>query len=71
MATENTSSTRRPASSSTAGDQGVNFFTCDGRTQCKQLTSCEEARYFIKNCPGFNAGALGEDAPCEQQWCRK
>jgi predicted negative regulator of RcsB-dependent stress response len=53
------------------GDQGVSFFRCDNRTQCKQLTSCEEAKYFIKNCPGFSVEVLGEDVPCEQQWCRK
>lgn len=49
----------------------VSFFTCDGRTACKQMTSCEEARYFIKTCPGFNAGVFGEEASCENQWCRK
>lgn len=61
----------RPAPAGKSGDQGVSFFSCDGRTQCKQLTSCEEARYFVKNCPRFSAGILGEDVPCEQQWCRK
>lgn len=53
------------------GDQGVSFFTCDGRTTCKQMTSCEEARYFIKTCPGFNAGVFGEESACEKQWCKK
>ncbi|MBC7468327.1 MAG: DNA-binding protein [Ramlibacter sp.] len=53
------------------GDAGVSFFTCDGRSQCKQMTSCEEASYFVKNCPGFEAGISGEDASCVQQWCRK
>ena len=24
---------------------------CDGRTRCAQMTSCEEATYFIRNCP--------------------
>ena len=60
-----------PPAAAQDGGQDVTFFTCDGRTQCKQLTSCEEARYFVKNCPGFNAGVMGEDAPCEQQWCKK
>ncbi len=59
------------AAAAKGGEQGVSFFTCDSRTQCKQLTSCEEARYFVKNCPGFSVGILGEDVPCEQQWCRK
>ena len=54
-----------------AADPAVLFFTCDGRSTCKQMTSCEEARYFIKTCPGFNAGVFGEEASCEKQWCRK
>ena len=59
-----------PASSSGAGDQGVNFFTCDGRNTCIQMTSCEEAKYFIKNCPGMSQEASGESSSCEQQWCK-
>ena len=27
-------------------------FKCDGRTYCSQMTSCAEATYFLKNCPG-------------------
>ena len=54
-----------------AADPAVLFFTCDGRSTCKQMTSCEEARYFIKTCPGFNAGVFGEEASCEKQWCHK
>ena len=49
---------------------GASFFTCDGRSTCKQMTSCEEARYFVKTCPGFNSGVFGEEASCEKQWCR-
>jgi hypothetical protein len=26
-------------------------FRCDGRTYCSQITSCEEATFFLKNCP--------------------
>jgi hypothetical protein len=48
----------------------VTFFTCDGRTQCRQMTSCEEAKYFVKNC-GMNSVVSGEGTPsCEKQWCR-
>lgn len=54
-----------------ASEPGVSFFTCDGRSSCKQMTSCEEARYFIKTCPGFNSGVFGEEASCEKQWCGK
>lgn len=27
-------------------------FRCDGRTLCSQMSSCQEATYFLKNCPG-------------------
>jgi hypothetical protein len=27
-------------------------YSCDGRTYCSQMTSCEEATWFLKNCPG-------------------
>ncbi|MFC5499997.1 hypothetical protein ACFPOE_20815 [Caenimonas terrae] len=60
-----------PLPAARPGDPAVSFFTCDGRTSCKQMTSCEEARYFIKTCPGFNSGVSGEEASCENQWCRK
>lgn len=52
-------------------DSGVSFFTCDGRSTCSQMTSCEEAKYFIKTCPGFTSGVFGEEASCEKQWCKK
>lgn len=52
-------------------DPGVSFFTCDGRNSCTQMRSCEEARYFVRNC-GINNGASGEGAAsCESQWCKK
>ena len=61
-----------PAKARKAAEPAVSFFTCDGRNSCVQMTSCEEARYFVKNCPGMNSGASGEGVPsCEKQWCKK
>lgn len=45
-------------------------FRCDGRTHCSQMTSCAEATYFLKNCPGVKMDGNGDGVPCEQQWCR-
>ena len=45
-------------------------FTCDGRTMCSQMTSCEEATYFLKNCPGTKMDGDGNGVPCERQFCR-
>jgi predicted negative regulator of RcsB-dependent stress response len=45
-------------------------FACDGRTHCSQMTSCAEATYFLKNCPGVKMDGDNDGVPCEQQWCR-
>jgi hypothetical protein len=44
-------------------------FRCDGRTQCSQMTSCQEAKYFIQNCPGTTMDGDNDGVPCERQWC--
>jgi len=45
-------------------------FACDGRTHCSQMTSCEEATYFINHCPGTKMDGNNDGVPCESQWCR-
>lgn len=45
-------------------------FSCDGRKYCSQMTSCAEATYFLKNCPGVQMDGNGDGVPCEKQWCR-
>lgn len=49
----------------TSGSQ----YTCDGRVYCSQMTSCEEAEYFLANCPGVKMDGGGDGVPCERQWC--
>jgi cold shock CspA family protein len=44
-------------------------FSCDGRTMCAQMTSCAEAKYFIRNCPNTQMDGDGDGEPCESQWC--
>jgi len=44
-------------------------FRCDGRTHCSQMTSCAEATYFLRNCPGVKMDGNNDGVPCEQQWC--
>ena len=49
-------------------------FKCDGRTTCSQMTSCQEATFFLQNCPGVKMdGGDGkghpDGVPCEAQWC--
>jgi cold shock CspA family protein len=44
-------------------------YSCDGRTMCSQMSSCAEATYFIRNCPGTQMDGDGDGVPCESQWC--
>ena len=48
-------------------------YKCDGRKYCSQMTSCEEAKFFLNNCPGVNMDNYGEGngIPCERQWCKR
>jgi hypothetical protein len=45
-------------------------FKCDGRTYCSQMTSCAEATYFLRNCPGTKMDGDNDGIPCEAQWCK-
>lgn len=45
-------------------------FSCDGRKHCSQMTSCAEATYFLKNCPGTKMDGDNDGVPCEEQLCR-
>lgn len=45
-------------------------YSCDGRTMCSQMRSCEEATYFIRNCPDTKMDGDGDGVPCESQWCK-
>jgi cold shock CspA family protein len=44
-------------------------FQCDGRKHCSQMQSCEEAKFFLRKCPGTEMDGDGDGVPCEQQWC--
>lgn len=44
-------------------------YRCDGRRYCSQMTSCEEAKYVLRNCPDTEMDGDGDGVPCESQWC--
>ena len=46
-------------------------YKCDGRTYCSQMTSCEEAYFFLRNCPGVKMDGNNDGIPCEKQWCKR
>jgi len=55
-------------STSSKGDQSVQY-NCSGKTRCSQMSSCEEAKFYINNCPGTKMDGDGDGVPCESQWC--
>lgn len=44
-------------------------FTCAGKRSCPQMTSCEEATFYLRQCPGTLQDGDGDGIPCEDQWC--
>lgn len=63
----------QPATLLSVPDETANTatFSCDGRTHCSQMTSCEEATWFIEHCPGTEMDGNNDGMPCEQQWCTR
>ncbi|MCB1894409.1 MAG: cold shock domain-containing protein [Rhodocyclaceae bacterium] len=52
-----------------ASEKTPSPYRCDGRTHCSQMTSCAEATYFLRNCPGVKMDGNHDGVPCQQQWC--
>lgn len=44
-------------------------FQCSGKSKCHEMTSCDEAIYYLKNCPGTLMDGDGDGLPCEDEWC--
>jgi len=63
------SNTSYTTSKSKAYDS-ANEYECDGRQYCSQMTSCEEARFFLENCPNPKMDGNNDGVPCERQWCK-
>ena len=41
-------------------------FSCDGRQHCSQMTSREEAEYFVKYCPNTKMDGNRDGISCER-----
>lgn len=41
-------------------------FSCDGRQHCSQMTSQEEARFFLRYCPNTKMDGDNDGIPCER-----
>jgi cold shock CspA family protein len=44
-------------------------FHCEGKKHCSQMSSCEEAKFYLNNCPGTKMDGDRDGVPCESQWC--
>jgi len=58
------------SSSTDKAGNSVSGYKCDGRKVCSQMTSCDEAKFFLKNCPNTKMDGNHDGVPCEKQWCR-
>jgi cold shock CspA family protein len=43
-------------------------FQCQGKVYCSQMTSLEEAEFYLANCPGMKMDGDGDGIPCENQF---
>lgn len=45
-------------------------YSCQGKQYCSQMSSCAEAKFYLKNCPNVKIDGNRDGVPCEKQWCR-
>jgi len=44
-------------------------FRCQGLEHCSQMSSCAEAKFYLRNCPNTKMDGDKDGVPCETQWC--
>lgn len=44
-------------------------YSCAGKIYCSEMTSCDEAKFYQRNCPGTKMDGDSDGIPCESQWC--
>lgn len=42
-------------------------FECRGKVYCSEMSSCEEAEFYLRNCPGTKMDGDNDGIPCERQ----
>ena len=67
ISTMSNNRSNNPGVTRLASDPTSEPFKCDGRTHCSQMTSCEEAEYFLRNCPDTKMDGNYDGEPCERQ----
>ena len=67
LSTPPTPATFKPNTPSAAS---ASSFRCDGRQHCSQMSSYDEAVFFLRNCPNTKMDGDGDGIPCERQFGR-
>lgn len=44
-------------------------FSCEGKTHCSQMVSCDEAKFYLAHCPNVKIDGNNDGEPCERQHC--
>ena len=44
-------------------------YKCNGKIYCSEMTSCAEAKFYLRNCRGTKIDGNHDGVPCEKQWC--
>jgi len=44
-------------------------FSCEGKTHCSNMESCDEAKFYLANCPNVQIDGDNDGSPCESQLC--
>ncbi|HDY8002506.1 TPA: excalibur calcium-binding domain-containing protein, partial [Vibrio vulnificus] len=44
-------------------------FSCEGKTYCSEMVSCDEAKFYLSNCPHVKIDGDRDGIPCESQLC--
>ncbi|TOF28413.1 cold-shock protein, partial [Vibrio parahaemolyticus] len=43
-------------------------FSCQGKTYCSEMVSCNEAKFYLSNCPNVKIDGDNDGIPCESQF---
>jgi cold shock CspA family protein len=54
-----------PQQRTTLGASLAGDFSCSGKQHCSQMSSCDEARFYIAHCPDTKMDGDGDGEPCE------
>lgn len=54
-------------STETIPSSSIQKYSCEGKVHCSEMTSCEEALFYLKNCPGTKMDGDGDGNPCEDR----